>query len=188
MARLSSIDVLPEAVQAEIGRLRRNGRTIDEILAHLRTLDGIAPPSRSALGRHIQDVDTMFAQIRASRQAALVLTSGTDDVPDSALARANIEMVHAAVMELQMAALSGEKLDVGAVKTLAQSLDSLGRATKANVDVLLAAERRAGDRARREALAQAADQAAQSASEAGLSADRAAQLRRDVLGLRPVAT
>ena len=59
MARPSSIDQLPETVRAEIGRLRQNGRTIDEILAHLRKLDGIAPISRSALGRHLQHMEKL---------------------------------------------------------------------------------------------------------------------------------
>ena len=38
MARPSKIDRLPQELRDAIGDLRRQGRTIDEILAHLRSL------------------------------------------------------------------------------------------------------------------------------------------------------
>ena len=48
---------LPEKVREEIGRLREKGRTLDEILAYLKTLG--AEVSRSALGRYTKNVDAI---------------------------------------------------------------------------------------------------------------------------------
>ena len=180
MGRLSSVDVLPEDVQAEIGRLRQNGRTIDEILVHLRTLDGIAPPSRSALGRHIQGMDAMIQQMRATRQAAAALNGRPDDGPVSAVAQANIEMLHTALFNLQMAAMSGENLDASTVKMLSQSMRDLGVATKANVDVLITAEKRAAERAKTEA-ATAVEKVAR---ERGLSAATRDAIKASIFGVQ----
>ena len=52
-----------------IGDLRRQGRTIDEILAHLRTL-GVADVSRTGLGEHIRKWDAMAKALNGSRAAA----------------------------------------------------------------------------------------------------------------------
>ena len=72
MARKSSIDRLPQAIQAEIGRLNQLGWTLDQILEHLRTLLDVAP-SRSALGRHVQRVERTMARLRQTRQISIML-------------------------------------------------------------------------------------------------------------------
>ncbi len=41
MTRPSTIDVLPAEIQSEIGRLRMQGCTIDQIVAHLRRMHGV---------------------------------------------------------------------------------------------------------------------------------------------------
>ena len=100
MPRPSTIDRLPETVRAEIGRLRQNGRTIDEILTHLRKLDGIAPVSRTALGRHIKGLDILGERLRRSRQISEALVAQLGDAPESQSARIGIELVQTAVMDL----------------------------------------------------------------------------------------
>ena len=52
---------LPEKVREEIGRLREKGRTLDEIIAHLKALG--AEVSRSSLGRYLENVDTIAEQM-----------------------------------------------------------------------------------------------------------------------------
>jgi len=71
VARPSSIDRLPEAVRELIGKLRGQGRTIDEILNHLQTLD--VEVSRSALGRHTQWLDRVSERMLQSRQVTEAL-------------------------------------------------------------------------------------------------------------------
>ena len=67
MTRPSSIDTLDTAIQAEIGRLRMQGCTIDAIVQHLRTMHGVTTVSRSALGRHVKGLERVAEQIRRSR-------------------------------------------------------------------------------------------------------------------------
>ena len=62
---------LPEKVREEIGRLREKGRTLDEILAHLKTLG--AQVSRSSLGRYTKDVDVIGKRIQEIRALVEVL-------------------------------------------------------------------------------------------------------------------
>jgi hypothetical protein len=59
MARPSTIDRLPAEVRELIARRRADGRTIDEIRATLADMD--VRPSRSALARHISELDAADA-------------------------------------------------------------------------------------------------------------------------------
>ena len=70
MPRPSSISKLDERVRSEIGRLRMAGCTIDEIIAHLRTMQEDISVSRSAMGRHIQGLDAIGEEMRRARVVA----------------------------------------------------------------------------------------------------------------------
>ncbi len=194
MPRPSSIDQLPEEIRVEIGRLRSLGWTIDQILEHLRGLLDRAP-SRSALGRHIQGLDKLGERMRRSRQVAEAVVRELGTAPESQAARLNIELIHTAILDLFMHADEGGEGEPGEggvprdpidIQWLAKAVDHLAKASKTNVEFIRDVEQRAAEKARRQALTEAADTAAAAATEAGLSADRAAQLRRDVLGLRPI--
>lgn len=191
MAKLSTIDALPEEVRLEIGRLRQNGRTIDEILAHLRQLDGIAPVSRSALGRHLQNMAKVGERLRRSRQVAEALVKELGDAPESMAARTNIELLHTAVLDLFMKAEDGSpELDVGGsaalngnpqgVMFLAKALDHLTRASRSNEDFIARAELRATERAKREA-ATAVEAVAR---ERGISAETLQAIKAGIFGVR----
>ena len=56
MARKSSVQKLDTRLRSAVDELLRHGRhTLDDILAHLATINGgAAPVSRSALGRYAQ--------------------------------------------------------------------------------------------------------------------------------------
>lgn len=191
MARPSSIDQLPEEIRVEIGRLRGLGCTIDQILDHLRGLLDRAP-SRSALGRHIKGMDQVAERLRQSRQVAEALVRELGDAPESRTARLNIELLHTAIMDLFMKAADGEAEGVDAdgraalagnpegVQLLAKALDHLGRASRSNVEFLLAAERRAAERAKREA----ATAVEAVGKERGISAETIHALKAGVFGVR----
>lgn len=164
MARPSSIDKLPDEVRNLIGTLRGKGWTIDQIRDHLsRLLDEV--PSRSALGRHILGLDKLGERIRRSRDVASALVKEFGDAPESNAARANIELMHSAVLDLFMKAGDGEEIDAAGAAALAgdpqgvmmlcKALDHLARASKSNVDFVAAAEKRASDKARAEAATSA---------------------------------
>lgn len=191
MARASSIDQLPETVRAEIGRLRQNGRTIDDILAHLRKMDGIAPVSRSALGRHLQHMEKLGERIRRSRQVAEALVKELGDAPESQAARVNIELIHNAVLELFMNAEDGDgEIDAAGkaalagnpegVMMLAKALDHLTRASSKNMEFIRLAEDRATAKAKREA-AQAVDTVGR---EKGLTAATVQSIKAAIFGVK----
>ena len=160
MPRLSSIDAMPEEIRGEIGRLRMQGCTIDSILQHLRAMYA-APPSRSALGRHIQGLDKLGEKMRRSRDVAVALVRELGDAPESTAARINIELMHNVVLDLFTANADGMDVDAGAgaalagnpegVMMLAKALDHLTRASKTNVDFIALAEKRATERAKKDA-------------------------------------
>jgi len=189
MSRLYTVDQLPEEIRAEIGRLRTQGCTIDQIVAHLRTLYGGAP-SRSALGRHIQGLDKLGEKMRRSRDVAAALVRELGDAPESTAARLNIELLHSAVLDLFMKAADGETVDGDGAAALAgnpegtmmlaKALDHLSRASKTNVDFIAAAEKRAAERAKKEA-ATAVEHVAR---ERGISGDTLEAIKAGILGVK----
>lgn len=190
MARKSSIDMLPDAIRAEIGRLIQMNWTIDQIVEHLRTLLDKAP-SRSAVGRHVKSMEKLGERMRRSRQVAEALVRELGDAPESNAARLNVELLHSAILDLFMnagddevaidksgrAALDGNP---EGVMMLAKALDHLAKASKTNVDFIAAAEARATTKARRDA-ATAAETVAR---EKGLSADTIAAIKAGIFGVK----
>ena len=197
MARASSVDKLPEEVRSEIGRLREMGWTLDQILEQLRGLydqDVDRPcgrlPSRSALGRHIQGMEKLGEKMRRSREVARALVRELGDAPESRTARLNIELLHSAVLDLNMRVADGEEVDAGGAAALAgnpegvmmlcKALDHLASASKKNVDFIVAAELRAATRMKSEAV-KAVETVAR---EKGLSADTIAAIKAGIFGLK----
>lgn len=185
--RPSSIDRLPDEVRAEIGRLRQNGRTIDEILTHLRKLDGIEPVSRSALGRHIKGLAKLGERMRRSRQVAEALVKDLGDAPESEAARINIELMHTAILDLFMRA-DGDGEEGGAAPAdpkslhdVSKALDHLARASKTNMDFIAAAEKRATDKAK----AAAAEKVDEVGRARGISAETLTAIKAGIFGVRP---
>lgn len=137
MARPSSIDQLPKEVREEIGRLREGGRTIDEILEHLRKLD--MDVSRSALGRHVKKIEEVGEQLRKSRVMAEALVGKLGDEPDTKVARLNIELGHTLIMRL----LAGDEdggpvtLDAEQVMFITSSIQKLASARKTDADLVM---------------------------------------------------
>ena len=102
MARPSKVDRLPPEIRDCIGELRRDGHTIDEILAHLRGL-GVGPEqvNRSGLGVAIRKWDAVAARLNDSRAAAESIMSRLEAPgADDRVARLNIQMLHASFLEL----------------------------------------------------------------------------------------
>lgn len=182
MARASSIDRLPPNIRELIAELRQQGRTIDEIRAKLEELD--IRVSRSALGRHTQEVDRLYERLRESRVVAETVMSRIEDSTAGQVARINIELMHAALLKL----MSGDvALDGKEAMFLATALQKLASASKVDLDRELRLREEVARQAKAEAARQLDDAtaAAAPAGEKGLSPERIAQLRRDFLGVRP---
>lgn len=97
MARITKVRRLPAEVRELIGRLRNDGRTLDEILAKLQELD--APIARTTLYRHLADLDAISADIRRSRAVADAIVARYGDAPESKVARLNVELLHGAILK-----------------------------------------------------------------------------------------
>lgn len=169
-----------------IGKLREEGHTIDEILAHLADMQSAI--SRSALGRHVKGLDAMGEKLKRARVVAEALVRQMGDRPESQTARLNIELAHSALLDVFMAAEDGGIDGRGAEALrgnpegfmfLAKALDHLGRAQKSSVDTVVAIEKRAAERATKEAVA-AVEQVAR---KNGLSAETIAQIKAGIFGV-----
>ncbi len=191
MTRASSVDQLEPEIQAEIGRLRMQGCTIDAIVAHLRTLHGVTSVSRSAMGRHVKRLDKATERIRRSRQDAEALKATFGDAPESTIARVNIEMMHSLLFGL----MSGgdDELDEEALKSLAgnpqgiafiaKSMKDLAAASKINEDFVTQLEKRVADKARSEA-AKAVDAVGR---ERGITRETLEAIKAGIFGIKAAA-
>ena len=190
MTRPSSIDTLDTAIQAEIGRLRMQGCTIDAIVEHLRTMHGVTTVSRSALGRHVKGLERVAEQIRRSREVATALVQQLGDAPESETARLNIEIMHSAILDLKMRTADGEDVDKGGAAALAgnpegimllsKAIDHLAKAQKSNLDFVAMVEKRAIERAMKEA-AVAVDKVTKAR---GISADTSELIKAAIFGVK----
>jgi hypothetical protein len=185
--RPSSIDRLPEEVRDWIGRLREQGRTLDEIIAKLRELDVEALPSRSALHRHLQKAEAIADRLRKSRTVADVIVRRLGESEPDKATRLNIELMHQAVFD--MLANTGEDgepvtLEPMQVMLIAKALDHLGKASKDDVARTVAIEKRAAEKARAEVLKQADAAMEKSAAFKGLSTEAKEAFRRELFGVR----
>ncbi|MGQ9370544.1 phage protein Gp27 family protein [Azospirillum sp. A39] len=181
MAPRSGFDRLPKAIQELIGRLLDQGATIDTIRDKLLELDIDVP--RSTLGDWTKRVSAIGERIRRSRAVAEVIVERFGQGDEPKVARGNIELLHAMILELQGAMTDGDTPDAETVLQLALALKSLAQASKADMDVVLAA-RKEVERQLEEAKKRAAAEAASKARERGMGEDDAAFIRAEILGIR----
>lgn len=188
----STIDRLPENVREKIGALRRNGRTIDEIIAKLHELsaddlDGQPVPSRSAIGRHVKaKIADVGEDMRNSRIVAEALVDRMGDATDDRMQRLNLELAHTMLFEMLTARTVDEA--TGQTKAVQRTPKELGQLTRSQKDLALSqkvladavdvAEKRGAAKATNEAAAKAVT----AARAQGLSKDGVAAIRHAVLG------
>lgn len=182
--RPSTIDKLLPDLQALIGNLRGQGRTIDEIRAKLLELD--VEVSRSALGRHIKSLAEAQVMMQRSRQMAEALVREFGAEPDDKMARLNIELAHGMLMRLMTSVdideatgeagpivLSPE--DTMFIARAVQSLASASKTTEEKVQKRIEAAKAA-------AVKESAEKATKEARNQGLSKETVDAIRFAVLG------
>ncbi len=181
MGRVTKIDRLPAEIKAAIGQLRRSGHTIDEILAHLRSL-GVQDIGRSSLGEHIKkQIDEIGAEMRRERALAEALVSGLGDITDDKLARLNVELAQGAVMKLQIALRErGSNLDAAEIELMSRAMRNVSAAAKIDFDRSEKIEARAAAKAKREA----AETAAASMARRGVTKDTIKLVKAEILAGR----
>lgn len=180
MGRPSKVDRLPPAIREAIGALRREGRTIDEILEHIRQL-GVEDVSRAGLGRHVQQLDKIGEQMRQQRVVADALVAKFGSEPDDKLFRVNVELMHGLLFRFSLAQQEGEAVTLGPedLMFLTSALKNIASASKTDVDRIRQIEKRAAELATKDA----AEKATKAANERGLSADTVKAIRDNILGV-----
>lgn len=148
--RPSSIDRLPAEIREAIGRLREHGKTLDEILDHLRAME--VEISRSALGRHVKGMDAMGERLRRSRAMAEGLARQLGETPGDKVARLNIELMHSVVNDMLAAADDEDSPESKAskaalhapmgAKLVAEAIERLTKASRHDQDFVLKLEER----------------------------------------------
>ncbi|MFT8515617.1 MAG: DUF3486 family protein [Acetobacter persici] len=186
MARPSSIDQLEPEIREEIGRLRGGGHTIDEILAALREL-GAKDISRSALGRHVKNMEQIGAKLRHSRNIAEALVRQLGDAPASRSAQLNIELLHSVILDLNLASEDADADGLAALRgnpegimLLAKAIDHLTKSSKADIDNQKAIEERVEKRINAKNAVAIKDVA----KEKGLSQETVDAIRARILGVK----
>lgn len=179
--RLSSIDLLPDDAEPDIiwaleqlrERAMPQNAIVDAFNARLADR-GIGKVSKSAFSRWSVRKAIQFRRLDEVRAITsdVVAGLGTDGADQVTVACA--EMLKVAIYE----SLEGQ-LDPKGIMELSRALNSAVAAQKTSAD-----HRRKLEEQVKATVEKAAEQATTSAREAGLSADRVAQIRRDVLGVR----
>lgn len=176
--RPSSVRRLPKDLRDQIAQLREDGATIDEIKAALDEVG--ARVSRSALGRHVKGLDELAEKVRRSREVAEVLVRRIGDAPENRQVQANIELMHAAIMDLFLAGEDGDggiQLDPKNAMFLAGAIKDLAGAAKADVDNTLRLRKEA-EKAAAEKAMKAAEKAMGAGDGDDAPMDKAAVLKR----------
>lgn len=133
MARLSKADAWPSEIRELVGKLRSQGASIDAIRTKLLELEVEVP--RSTLGRHIQELDEVIADLRKSREIAEAIGTRLDEKDGDAHSalRANIELLQSLTMRTMVAA-RGKNVEAKEAKALSEVLRNLATASKVDLD------------------------------------------------------
>jgi len=177
VTRRSSITLLDPRIKQEIDVLLTSGRfTLDDILERLKEL-GEETVSRSSLHRYASKFDAVSAQLKQTREMAAAFAQEMGAIQDTDGHKVIAQMMQALLMRHGMDAMSEEN---------APGAKELAQLSKAIRDQIASSAQR--EKLRKEIEAEANRKAADSmekvATEAGLSAERVAQIRRDFLGVR----
>lgn len=180
--RLSSIDMLPDDADPEIvwalEQLRARSMPQTAILTEFNkrlTDRGVASVSKSSFSRWAIRKAIQLRRLDEVRHITsdIVNDLGTDGADQVTVAVA--ELLKVAIYEL----LEQGTPDAKSIAEMSRGLNSVVAAQKSSAEHRRKLEERVNAQ-----LATAAEKAEKAATESGLSADRAAQIRRDVLGLR----
>lgn len=177
----SKIGRLPAEIREQIAGLRRDGRTIDEIMDKLRELGVPAAemPSRSGVGRWAKQASAIVDEMRRQREVGEMLVARYGEPGDTRTARVNIGLAQGLLTRL-MFTEEGQvaTLDAKEAMFLASAISSLATANKADTERDLKLQHQAEKRA----MAAAAKAAEAVGRRAGLSADLLDQIKAGIFG------
>lgn len=180
----SSIDRLPKEIREAIAGARRDGATIDDLVALIKDMG--AKASRSAVGRHVKSMSEIGESLRKSQAMAQFVVEKFGDATDDRVARASIALLQGAILEL----LTERPLDddgapvvisSAEAKDLGLSIQRLIAASTMDAERQLKLKKEAREEMAREA-AKAVDKVAK--REGGMTADTVNAIKAEILGIR----
>jgi predicted transcriptional regulator len=170
------------------GRLDLVPRELAELPPDAVAIQATEVPSRSGLHRHVQGLDRLAERLQRSRAVAEGLVRTLGKAPESRQMQLNVELMHSVVTDVflkaEAAVEEGEgqvTFDAKTIHDLSKALDHLASARKKDADLVLKVrEEMAKDAAKK---VDSAVKDAAKAGEKGLSAERIAQLKRELAGM-----
>jgi len=178
MGQKSKIQKLPDEVIAEINAMIGSDRfTLDQIIAHLRTL-GHDDISRSSLHRHSTSVKEIAEAMRRSRHVAEALTKELGpSIEDGNVSRRVIEMLQGVMLDMVTDIMLDAKggIDPKQIMQLGNALKNMAAAQKLDVDRT--------EKIREQAAKDAADRAGEEGKKLGLTKETIAKINHAVLGI-----
>lgn len=181
--RLSKVDLLPESIREQLHQMLREKRhTQEEIREAINALiDEHNLPedmqlSRTGLNRYASRMEKVGAKIRASREMAEVWAAKLGSAPTSDVGKLLMEFVKTLAFETSMSMAEEEKpitpKALGQLALVAQRLEAAAMTSHKREKEI------------RQAFAEeAAAQLEKITKQAGLSAETAADIRRQILGI-----
>jgi len=180
----SKVQLLPEAIKTELNALIRSGAMSQkDILDQINQLiEAAGLPeedklSRSGLNRYTLRMEQNGARIRQAREVAEVWTSKLGQAPASDLGKMLQEFVRTMAFETSMK-LMDDPDKVVDPKSLGQLALVIQR-----IEAAAMSSHKVEKEIRAAALAEAAEAAEKITSKAGLSAETAAAIKREILGI-----
>lgn len=193
MARKSTISRLPAEIKSYIEAMLATGaQTLDELIADLQARypaesQAGTLPSRSAVHRYGQKLDRRLQAIRASTEAARLISEQAGDDKDArseALTALVQTELFEAILALQEAddvqvpeGASPDDVAAARVDLLSKAARNIATLTRSSVSLK---KFQAEVKAKAEAAAATVDKLTR---QGGLSADTAEQIRREILGI-----
>lgn len=181
MAGKSSIERLPPPVRERLQKhLRENCLTLDEIIADMRSaFPAEDAPSRSAVGRYKQSFEEAVAQQREVENMAQLWVRELKDAPQGKTGRLVAELLRTLAARAAMDATGKGEINIKELSGLARAFNAIEAGGKRD------SENRAlmREEIRMELLAEQAKVIDTVSKKAGLSAETADTLRRQLLGL-----
>lgn len=181
--RPSKIDLLPEAIRDALHQMLRDKRhtqeqireAINELIDQHDLPDDMQL-SRTGLNRYASRMEAIGAKIRASREMASVWAAKLGSEPTSDVGKLLMEFVKTLAFETTMSLSDGdttvEPKALGQLALVAQRIESAQMVSHKREKEI------------RQAFAEeAAETAEKIVSQAGLSADKAADIKRQILGI-----
>ena len=182
----SKIQQLPADIRSQLAAMLRSGdMSQKDILAEVNQLileAGLPPEeqiSRTGLNRYSKQVEAAGSRIAKAREMAEVLTSKLGDAPTSQIGNLMAENMKTMAWETSMALMEatedGEMIDIKQFNQLALAYQRISQSSILNQK--LEKEIRAAF------AAEAADKAEKIVKQAGLTAETAADIKRQILGI-----